>query len=107
LKGAAGSSGVALRHEDSLPLQSSRDSGHRSRAVRLRLFQSNDSRKRFRHCVLGEKALIYGNKQDLDRIFLGIGKSFIEKRNWDCYSERFAPAPVMEKFHQVFLGAAG
>ena len=57
--------------------------------------------------ILGEKALIYGNKQDLDRIFLGISKTFIEGRNWDCYSERFAPAPVMEKFKQVFLDAAG
>jgi hypothetical protein len=55
--------------------------------------------------ILGTKALIYNSKADLDRILLGIGKSFIAGRSWDAFSERFAPRPVMEKFRQVFLDA--
>ena len=53
--------------------------------------------------ILGSKALIYYNKVELDRIFLGISKSFIAGKNWDGYSHRFSPAPVMEKFKNVFL----
>ena len=53
--------------------------------------------------ILGNKALIYNTKQDLGRILLGISKSFIAGKDWDGYTKRFAPAPVMEQFKQVFL----
>jgi hypothetical protein len=56
--------------------------------------------------ILGSKALIYNTKQDLDRILLGMSKSFIAGKDWDGYSQRFSPAPVMEKFKQVFLDPA-
>ena len=53
--------------------------------------------------ILGDKALLYNNRQELVRILLGLSKQFIGGQSWDCYSERFAPRPVMEKFKQVFL----
>jgi len=55
--------------------------------------------------ILGDKALLYNNKQELVRILLGLSKQFIDGQSWDCYSERFAPRPVMEKFKQIFLTA--
>jgi hypothetical protein len=56
--------------------------------------------------ILGEKALLYNTKQELALILLSISKQFIGGQSWDGYSEQFAPGPVMEKFKQVFLGAA-
>ena len=55
--------------------------------------------------ILGSKALLYDDAQDLLRILLGLSKAFIAQQHWDCYSQRFAPVPVMEKFKQVFLDA--
>jgi hypothetical protein len=53
--------------------------------------------------ILGDKALIYRDKNDLDRMFMGIDKGFIASRSWDAFSERFSPKPVMEKFREIFL----
>jgi hypothetical protein len=53
--------------------------------------------------ILGDKALLYNNKQELVLILLSLTKQFIGARNWDSYSEQFAPGPVMEKFKRVFL----
>ena len=55
--------------------------------------------------ILGDKAFIYNNKQELVLILASLSKQLIGGQSWDCYSERFAPAPVMEKFKQVFLAA--
>jgi hypothetical protein len=55
--------------------------------------------------ILGSKALIYYNKVELDRLFLGISKSFIAGKDWDGYSQRFSPTAVMEKFERIFLSS--
>ena len=55
--------------------------------------------------ILGDKALLYNDRPELVRILLSLSKQFIGAQSWDCYSQRFAPAPVMEKFKQVFLAA--
>ncbi|HMI96129.1 MAG TPA: hypothetical protein VK479_06410, partial [Micropepsaceae bacterium] len=55
--------------------------------------------------ILGDKAILYNTEQELVLILLNLTKQFIGGQTWDNYSEQFAPAPVMEKFKQVFLGA--
>ncbi|HYK79306.1 MAG TPA: hypothetical protein VEU95_06740 [Micropepsaceae bacterium] len=55
--------------------------------------------------ILGDKALLYNNKQELVLILLSLSKQFIGAQTWDQYSKPFAPGPVMEKFKSVFLDA--
>lgn len=51
--------------------------------------------------ILGDKALIYQNKEDLT----GIIESFTPdvNKNWDAYSEEYSPQKIMEKFKSVFI----
>jgi len=53
--------------------------------------------------ILGNKALKYKGPRELEKILLGFDKAWSASQNWDCYSEKFSPAPVMEQFDRVFL----
>jgi len=53
--------------------------------------------------TLGPKAITYKGPREVERVFLDFDKAWSATRNWDCYSERFSPAPVMKKFESVFL----
>lgn len=50
---------------------------------------------------LGETGIYYESKQDLMHILGNFEPD--PGKDWDVYSERFAPGPVMEKFRDVFL----
>jgi hypothetical protein len=56
--------------------------------------------------ILGAKAITYNGARELDAIFLGFDCSWSARQEWDCYSKRFSPGPVMEKFGRVFLGGS-
>jgi hypothetical protein len=53
--------------------------------------------------ILGEKFIGYSNPQELYDILTTISKDFIAGQNWDCYSEKYSPEPVMKKFKEIFL----
>ena len=53
--------------------------------------------------ILGHKALKYKGPREVERILLGFDKTWSASQNWDCYSEKFSPETVMEKFDKVFL----
>ncbi|MCB9880318.1 MAG: hypothetical protein H6834_00885 [Planctomycetes bacterium] len=62
------------------------------------------SRDRFHIDVLRDKGLYYTDRQDLDRIL----ESFVARDgDFDAYSVRFGPEPVMRTFEDVFLAAPG
>lgn len=51
--------------------------------------------------ILGDKAILYSEKEDLIKIL----KNFTPEpnKNWNCYSHLFNPETVMKKFEEVFL----
>lgn len=51
--------------------------------------------------ILGDKALVYENSEKLIYII----ENFIPNtsKNWDAYSDQFAPQKVMDKFKKVFI----
>ena len=53
--------------------------------------------------ILGDKAIGYRGPRELEKILLGFDKDWSANQNWDCYSEKFSPEPVMKKFDNVFL----
>lgn len=53
--------------------------------------------------ILGDKAVTYKGPRELERILTGFDRNWSASRHWDCYSAEFSPAPVMEKFKEVFL----
>lgn len=53
--------------------------------------------------ILGDKAVTYKGPKELERILTGFDRNWSANQHWDCYSEEFSPAPVMEKFKEVFL----
>lgn len=61
----------------------------------------SESRERAHLEILGEKALLYHGGSDLFEQLLSFDRN--QKRDWDAYSERFSPEPVMRKFAEVFL----
>ena len=56
--------------------------------------------------ILGDAALLYADAPGLMNILLGIDKPFVASQNWDRYSARYSPRPVMEQFRRVFLPPA-
>jgi hypothetical protein len=52
--------------------------------------------------TLGDNGIYYQTKDDVIDILLGIKKSDVEGRDWNCYSE-CAPYRVMEKFKNVYM----
>lgn len=53
--------------------------------------------------ILGDKAILYQGRKDLEKILLGFTRQVQHAKSWDAYSEHFSPAAVMNKFKQVFL----
>jgi hypothetical protein len=53
--------------------------------------------------ILGDKALLYSNKEDLLKILNSFKPD--PDKNWDCYSEHFNSETVMKKFEQVFINS--
>lgn len=56
--------------------------------------------------VLGEKARLYYGKTSLLELLLNMSRSDIQGRDWDCYSQLFSPARVMQRFQDVFIDTA-
>ncbi|MGZ0709055.1 hypothetical protein ACWPKO_12040 [Coraliomargarita sp. W4R53] len=53
--------------------------------------------------ILGDKAQIYCCKHELKEMLEAFDPQAVCEMNWDCYSERFSPEPVMRQFERVFL----
>lgn len=57
--------------------------------------------------ILGNKAILYKGKRDLERIFSDFDQRVQDQQDWDAYSTRFAPEPVMQQFKAVFIDGKG
>lgn len=53
--------------------------------------------------ILGDKALTFCSKKELQDILQNFDRKWALKQNWDAYSANYSPAPVMERFKEVFL----
>ena len=53
--------------------------------------------------ILGNKAILYKGKRDLERIFLEFDQRVQYQQNWDAYSTDFSPAAIMQQFKTVFI----
>jgi hypothetical protein len=53
--------------------------------------------------IWNNKALKYNCPREIENILPGFDKSWSASQNWDCYSGKFSPVPVMERFDKVFL----
>ena len=53
--------------------------------------------------ILGDKALLYKGKDDLEKRLLAFDHKLQHEQNWDAYSKEFSPQVVMPKFDQVFI----
>ena len=53
--------------------------------------------------ILNKKAILYKGRKDLEKILRNFNPKIQLEQNWDAYSEKFSPKPVMEKFRDVFL----
>lgn len=53
--------------------------------------------------MLGDKALKYKNKEELLSYLLQIDKPYVKDVEWDCYSIKFSPKNVINKFKEVFI----
>nr|WED67614.1 hypothetical protein PJ912_13785 [Pectobacterium colocasium] len=53
--------------------------------------------------ILGDKAIIYNNSDDLHCIISEFDREYMKKQDWDCYTKEFNKYSVMEKFDKVFL----
>ncbi|MHA3787599.1 glycosyltransferase family protein [Flavobacterium hauense] len=51
--------------------------------------------------ILGDKALLYSDKNSLKELLLGFTPD--PAKDWDAYSKEFSPQEVMEKFKSVFI----
>jgi hypothetical protein len=56
--------------------------------------------------ILGDKAIIYENDEDLRRSILNTDREKLLNKSWDMYSSNYSPQAVMEKFNSVFLSSA-
>ena len=53
--------------------------------------------------MLGDKALKYKNKEELLSYLLQIDKQYVNDVEWDCYSIKFSPENVINKFNKIFI----
>lgn len=53
--------------------------------------------------ILGNKALLYRGKKDLEQLLMNFDSKIQHQQNWDAYSQDFSPKVVMQKFQEVFL----
>jgi hypothetical protein len=56
--------------------------------------------------ILKDKAYLYRNANELDYILTNFDRKWSVLQSWDCYSEKFSPHVVMQKFKEVFLDTA-
>ena len=61
------------------------------------------SRQRNHIEVLGNKALLYSNKNQLKQIINHLDRAWIKSQDWDCYSHIFSAKNIMQQFQDVFL----
>lgn len=53
--------------------------------------------------ILGERAVIYHDAKELHTLLTNPDSWIKRHKNWDAYSERFSPEPIMKRFKEVFL----
>lgn len=53
--------------------------------------------------ILGKKAILYKNYEEISAYLTQIDKNYVKDVDWDCYSARFSPSNVINKFKEVFL----
>jgi hypothetical protein len=53
--------------------------------------------------MLGEKAILYKNEEEVTACFRQIDKEYVKDVDWDCYSTRFSPENVIKQFYNVFI----
>jgi hypothetical protein len=53
--------------------------------------------------ILGDKALLYKGRRDLEELLLAFNQKMQHEKNWDAYSQDFSPQAVMPKFDSVFI----
>lgn len=64
------------------------------------------SSQRNHFLVLRERGFYYRNAKELREQLLRFNPGQVAKRDWDCYSADFAPAPVMKAFQERLIGTA-
>ena len=55
--------------------------------------------------ILGDKAMLYKGKKDLEELLLSFNPQIQHQQNWDAYSKDFLPRSVMNRFQEVFLSS--
>ena len=53
--------------------------------------------------ILGDKALLYKGRNDLEKLLLQFDRQWQHQKNWDAYSKDFSPQVIMPKFDQAFI----
>jgi hypothetical protein len=53
--------------------------------------------------ILGDKALLYKGRGDLESLLLEFDRQWQHEKSWDAYSKNFSPNVIMSKFNQVFI----
>jgi hypothetical protein len=53
--------------------------------------------------ILGDKALLYKGKRDLEELLLSFNQKIQHEKNWDAYSKDFSAQAIMPKFESVFI----
>lgn len=56
--------------------------------------------------ILGDKALLYKGRNDLEELLLGFNRKWQYEKNWDAYSLDFSAQAVMPKFDEVLIKGA-
>jgi len=56
--------------------------------------------------ILGDKALLYKEKKDLEALLIRFDRKLQDQQNWDAYSKDFSPQAIMPKFDEVFIKGA-
>lgn len=56
--------------------------------------------------ILGDKALLFKGRNDLEELLLGFNRKWQYEKNWDAYSLDFSAQAVMPKFDEVFIKGA-
>lgn len=53
--------------------------------------------------ILGEKALLYKDENELFAYLTQIDKNYVKDVDWDCHSTKFSPTNVINTFNEVFI----
>lgn len=53
--------------------------------------------------ILGDKAMLYKGRHDLEEMLLSFNPQIQFDKNWDAYSKDFSPKAVMQRFDTVFI----